>query len=60
MFLLRIDLMQNQIVLKAFTASMILERYLNEEKKFNVKIRFTIKSMCFSICNNCKSIKKSI
>lgn len=47
MFLLRIDLMKNQIVLKAFTSSMILERYLNEEKKFNVKIKFAIKSMCF-------------
>lgn len=47
MFLLRIDLMKNQIVLKAFTASMTLERYLNEEKKFNIKIKFTIKSMCF-------------
>lgn len=58
--LLRINLMKNQIVLKAFTAIMILERYLNEEKKFNVKIKFTIKRLCFWICNNCISIKKYI
>lgn len=38
MFLLRIDLMKNQIVLKAFTASMILERYLKKKKSLMLKL----------------------
>lgn len=43
MFLLRIDLMKNQIVLKAFTASMILERYLNEEKKKSLMLKLNLR-----------------